>query len=63
MSRILNKMDFRLIRIGKHMIFEHMDGRTTSIPNHPAEEIGPGLLKKIIFEDLKISREEFETYF
>jgi len=44
------------------MIFEHPNGRTTSIPNHPAEEIGPGLLKKIISEDLKISREEFESY-
>ncbi len=62
MSRVLNKMDFKLIRIGKHMIFEHPDGRTTSIPNHPSEEIGPGLLKKIISEDLKISREEFESY-
>ncbi|HLC77031.1 MAG TPA: type II toxin-antitoxin system HicA family toxin [archaeon] len=62
MSRILNKMGFTLIRTGKHMIFEHPNGRTTSIPNHPAEEIGPGLLKKIISEDLKISREEFESY-
>jgi len=55
-------MGFTLIRTGKHMIFEHPNGRTTSIPNHPAEEIGPGLLKKIISEDLKISREEFESY-
>jgi len=62
MSKILDKMGFRLVRIGKHMIFEHRDGRTTAIPNHPSEEIGPGLLKKIIFEDLKISREEFESH-
>jgi predicted RNA binding protein YcfA (HicA-like mRNA interferase family) len=54
-------MGFRVIRIGKHMIFEHQDGRMTALPNHPNEEIGPGLLKKIIFEDLKISREEFES--
>ncbi len=62
MSKILNKMGFQLLRIGKHMIFEHPDGRTTAIPNHPNEEIGPGLLKKIIFEDLKISRKEFESH-
>ncbi len=62
MAKILNKMGFRLIRIGKHMIFEHPDGRTTAIPNHPSEEIGLGLLGKIIFSDLKISREEFESY-
>ncbi len=55
-------MGFQLLRIGKHMIFEHPDGRTTAIPNHPNEEIGPGLLKKIIFEDLKISRKEFESH-
>ena len=55
-------MGFNLIRTGKHMVFEHPDGRTTVIPNHPGEEIGPGLLNKIILKDLQISREEFESY-
>jgi len=44
---------------GSHMIFKHIDGRRTTIPSHAGEEIGPGLLNKIIKRDLGISREEF----
>lgn len=59
MVRVLEKMDFKLVRIGKHMVFEHSDGRTAVIPNHPSEEIGPGLLTKILKQELQMSREEF----
>ncbi|MDP1695464.1 MAG: type II toxin-antitoxin system HicA family toxin [archaeon] len=45
---------------GSHMFFRHEDGRTTVIPNHPGEEIGTGLLLKIIKKDVQITREEFE---
>lgn len=41
------------------MFFGHPDGRTTVIPNHPAEHVDRGLLNKIIKHDLQISREEF----
>ena len=44
---------------GSHMIFEHPDGRRITIPHHSGEELGPGLLTKIIKHDLKITREEF----
>ena len=44
------------------MFFEHPDGRTTVIPNHPSEKIDRGLLNKIIKHDLQISREEFLKY-
>ena len=60
-SKILNKLGFNFIRQeGSHMFFEHPDGRTTVIPNHGGEDIGRGLLNKIIKHDLKISREEFD---
>jgi len=60
--RVLNKIGFKFIRQeGSHMFFEHSDGRTTIIPNHPGEDIGRGLLNKIIKHDLQISREEFES--
>ena len=59
--RILNKLGFNFIRQeGSHMFFLHPDGRTTVIPNHPGQDIGRGLLNKIIKQDLKLSREEFE---
>jgi predicted RNA binding protein YcfA (HicA-like mRNA interferase family) len=41
------------------MVYTHKDGRRTTIPHHSGEEIGPGLLNKIIKKDLGISREEF----
>ena len=47
---------------GSHMVFEHPDGRKTTIPHHSGEELGPGLLTKIIKHDLRITREEFFKY-
>jgi len=44
------------------MFFEHQDGRTTVIPNHPGEDIDRQLLLKIIKQDLQMSREEFLKY-
>lgn len=44
---------------GSHMVYKHPDGRRTTIPCHSGEEIGPGLLVKIIKKDLGITREEF----
>lgn len=61
--KILDKLGFKFIRQeGSHMFFEHPDGRTTIIPNHPGQDIGRGLLNKILKKDLQISREEFEKY-
>ncbi len=63
LAKIVSKFGFKFVRqTGSHMTFEHPDGRKTTIPNHPGEELGPGLLKKIIREDLKITREEFMSY-
>ena len=44
---------------GSHMVYKHPDGRRTTIPHHAGEEIGPGLLSKIIKKDLRITRDEF----
>ena len=63
LTKILHKIGFKFIRQeGSHMFFEHPDGRTTVVPNHPSEDIRRGLLTKIIKHDLQISREEFEKY-
>ena len=61
LSKIIKKTGFKFIRQkGSHMFFRHEDGRTTVIPNHPGEKIGPGLLLKIIKEDMRITRDEFD---
>lgn len=60
LSKVLKKLGFEFKRQdGSHMFFEHADGRTTVIPNHPGEDIDRGLLNKIVKHDLQISREEF----
>jgi predicted RNA binding protein YcfA (HicA-like mRNA interferase family) len=63
LAKIIKKLGFEFIRQEEsHMFFRNPDGRTTVIPNHPGEDIRPGLLNKIIKKDLEISREEFEKY-
>lgn len=62
-SKALQKMGFECKRQkGSHMFFEHADGRTTLIPNHPSEKVDRGLLNKIIKHDLQTTREEFLKY-
>jgi len=60
LGKIIQKFGFVFDhQTGSHMIYKHPDGRKTTIPNHAGEDIGPGLLNKIIKKDLCISREEF----
>ncbi|MBI2147808.1 type II toxin-antitoxin system HicA family toxin [Candidatus Woesearchaeota archaeon] len=60
LARIVEKFGFVYDHTtGSHMVYKHQDGRKTTIPYHAGEEIGPGLLNKIIKKDLKITREEF----
>jgi len=55
----LKKLGFFEVRQkGSHLFMEHIDGRTTVIPLH--NEIQAGLLTKIIKEDLKMKKEDFE---
>ena len=60
LAKVVKRLGFEFKRQqGSHMFFEHSDGRTTVIPNHPGEELDRGLLNKIVKKDLQISREEF----
>lgn len=57
--KILLKTGFREIRQkGSHLRLEHPDGRKTTIPLHPGENVGKGLLRKIL-HDVTISVENF----
>ena len=44
---------------GSHELWEHADGRRTTIPIHGNREIGPPLFFKIL-EQLGVSFEEFQ---
>ena len=62
LAKIIEKLGFIYNHTtGSYMIYKHSDGRKTTIPYHAGEEIGSGLLTKIIKKDLQISREEFEN--
>jgi predicted RNA binding protein YcfA (HicA-like mRNA interferase family) len=43
---------------GSHVFLRHPDGRTTTIPVHSGEMIGPGLLRAIL-RDVELSVDEF----
>jgi len=59
--RALQKAGFEVIRQkGSHAFLRHSDGRSTLVPLHAGETIGPGLLRKII-RDAEMTREEFRS--
>jgi predicted RNA binding protein YcfA (HicA-like mRNA interferase family) len=60
LAKVIEKLGFVHTHTkGSHMVFKHADGRRTTIPVHSGEQIGPGLLNKIMKKDLRITREEF----
>ncbi len=54
------KAGFLVQRVkGSHHFLRHPDGRTTVVPAHSGESIGPGLLAKVL-RDVDIKRNELE---
>ncbi len=59
LERIIKKQGFIKIRqSGSHAIFQHADGRWTSLPIH-RRTIGKGLLRKIL-HDIDMTPEELK---
>ena len=57
--KALRKAGFEVLRIkGSYHFLRHADGRTTVVPVHSGESIGPGLLSKII-RDCELTRTDF----
>ena len=56
----LKKAGFSLVRVrGSHHFVQHADGRSTVVPVHGSETIGPGLISKIL-RDCELSREQLQ---
>ena len=54
----LRKVGFETVRQrGSHVRFRHPDGRVVTIPIHAGEELGRGLLRKVL-RDADLSVEE-----
>ena len=59
--RALERGGFVLVRIrSSHHFLRHTEGRTTMVPIHAGETIGPGLMSKIL-RDCGLEREQFRT--
>jgi predicted RNA binding protein YcfA (HicA-like mRNA interferase family) len=56
----LQRAGFVVVRTrGSHRFLKHPDGRTTVVPVHPGETIGPGLATKIL-RDCELTAEQLE---
>lgn len=56
--KALGKEGFSVLRIrGSHHFLRHVDGRSTVVPVHAGETLGPGLLLKIL-SDVDLSMEQ-----
>ena len=57
--KALRRAGFEVVRVkGSHHLLRHADGRTTVVPVHAGETLGPGLLGQII-KDVELNRDEF----
>ena len=56
----LKKAGFEVLRVkGSHHFLRRADGRATVVPVHSGEDIGPGLLAKIL-RDCELTREQLQ---
>ena len=57
--KIIQKIGFvKEHQRGSHVFLRHVDGRTTTVPFHKGEDIGRGLLRKIL-RDIQVEPEDF----
>ena len=58
----LGKLGFSVLRVkGSHHFLRHDDGRSTVVPAHSGETLGPGLLNKIL-RDCQLSVDELKKF-
>jgi predicted RNA binding protein YcfA (HicA-like mRNA interferase family) len=58
----LKKAGFFVVRVrGSHHFVQHPDGRSTVVPVHAGESVGPGLISKIL-RDCELSREQLQKF-
>jgi predicted RNA binding protein YcfA (HicA-like mRNA interferase family) len=59
---VLNKLGFEVVRIkGSHHFLRHADSRSTVVPIHAGETLGPGLLSKVL-RDCELTREQVRAF-
>jgi len=62
LTRALERAGFEVMRVrGSHTFLRHSDGRTTVVPVHSGEVIGPGLLRTIL-KEIEMSVDELAEH-
>ncbi len=60
--KALGRLGFEVKRTkGSHHFVRHQDGRSTVVPVHAGETIGPGLLARIL-RDTELNREDLHEH-
>lgn len=58
----LKKAGFSVVRVKEsHHFVHHPDGRSTVVPVHAGENVGSGLISKIL-RDCELSREQLQKF-
>jgi len=61
-DRLLKMLGFEPVRQkGSHVFYRHVDGRTTTAPNHSGRDISRPSLREILRE-IELSPSQFEEY-
>ncbi len=59
MVAFLKSQGFEKVRQkGSHKFFRHTDGRTATVPEHKGEDLGRGIMNKIL-KDIEVTKEDF----
>lgn len=59
MEKVLLSLGFQFVRQeGSHLFYRHPDGRSTTVPNHPARDLARPLIREILRE-INMSPDEF----
>ncbi|MEE9296110.1 MAG: type II toxin-antitoxin system HicA family toxin [Phycisphaerae bacterium] len=62
MVQFLKSLGFSQIRRrGSHRFFAHPDGRTATVPDHRAEDLGRGIIRSIL-RDVDVTPKEFARW-
>ena len=63
MISFLEHLGFQQVRQrGSHRFFRHADGRTVTVPDHPGEDLGRGIMSKIL-GDAEVTRNDFWEWY
>ena len=63
MIGFLKSLGFKQARQkGSHKFFRHPEGRTAAIPDHKGEDLGRGIISRIL-KDVEVTKQDFLNWY